>query len=256
MREQGWVPGRWFPNGLEPEPYDHERLGDPSGLPSGAQGDMDETDDRMVGDDKGNGIPDPQDEDGLKMAPHLKGDEEKTSLGDPPEEKPESLFGEVAWVTTAVKQYLLQEYPAGAGMVDPVEPPKGFYADYDAERDHGSPEQIQGMYYGTPGRPMGTEGDPRRPEDAAATLKMHCDDTEPTTVHPAAMGMDGVAARRAPEIPELTGGGDTSTMLGANAKPGGEEVDSEDDESEEGEEGESAQGSEGADGQGASEEQG
>jgi hypothetical protein len=205
----------------------------------------------MVGDGKGNGIPDPSGDDDLKLSPHLKGDEEKTSLGDPPEEKPEALFGETVSLNREIKRYLLQEYPAGAGMVDPIEPPKGFYADYDAERDHGSPEQIQGMYYGSPGRPMGTEGDPRRPEDSPATLKMHCDDTDPTTIHPAAMGMDGIASRRAPEIPELTGGGDTSTMLGANAKPGGEDVDSEDDESEEGEDGE-----ESAAGQGQGEEQG
>ena len=238
LDEQGWVPGRFFPNGFEPEPVDRERTGDPAGLPSGAEaGDMDETDDRMLGDGKGNGIPDPDDGDDLKMSPHLKGDDEKTSLGDPPEEKPEALFGETVTLNREIKQYLLQEYPAGAGMVDPVEPPKGFYSDFDAEKDHGSPEQIQGMYYLTPARPAGTEGDPFRPEDPSAALKMHCDSNEPTTVHPAVMGMDGVAARRAPEIGALTGGGDTSTMLGANAKPGGEEVDSEDDESEEGEEG-------------------
>jgi|SRR5581483_3110867 len=258
MDEQAVVPGRWAPNGYEPEPYDHERLGDPMGLPSGAEGDLDETDDRMLGDGKGNGIPDPETgDDDLKMSPHLKGDEEKTSLGDPPEEKPTSLFGETAWLVSEAHEYmqqrqLLAEYPAGAGMVDPVEPPKGFYSDYDAERDHGSPEQIQGMWYATPGRPAGTEGDPRRPEDPVTTLKMHCPENDPTTIHPSVMGMDGVAARRAPEIPELSGGGDTSTMLGANAKPGGGDVDSEDDESEEGEEGQDGEGSD----QAQSEEQG
>lgn len=248
LEEQGWVPGRWFPNGYEPEPVDRERLGDPTGLPSGAEGDLEETDDRMIGDGKGNGIPDPtDDEDDLKMSPHLKGDDEKTSLGDPPEEKPEALFGETVSLNREIKRYLMQEYPAGAGMVDPIEPPKGFYSDYDAERDHGSPEQIQGMWYATPGRPMGTEGDPFRPEDPASTLKMHNAESDPTTTHPAVSGEEGFAALRVPPIGALTGGGDTSKMLGANAKPGAVDVGSEDDESEEGEagEGEDADGDEG-----------
>jgi len=250
MDEEAVVPGRWAPNGLEAEPYDHERLGDPTGLPSGAEGDLDEvgddrmyeTDDRMLGDGKGNGMPDPEDPDDLKISPHLRGDEEKTSLGDPPEEKPESLFGESAWLVRESHAYmqqrrLLTEYPPGAGMVDPVDGPKGFYTDYDAAKDHGDGDYIQSPWYQTPARPVGTDGDIRREEDPAAQLKMHPSDNDPTTVHPSLVGKEGFASLNAPEIPELSGGGDTSTMLGANAKPGGEDVGS-DSESEEGEEGE------------------
>lgn len=255
--EEAIVPGRWAPNGLESEPWDHERLGDPIGQPSGAEiGDMDETDDRMIGDGKGNGIPDPSDDlEDIKMSPHLKGDDEKTSLGSPPEEDPEKgFYGEGAWLGHEIHDYmqqrqLLLEYPPGAGMVDPVEEPKGFYTDFDMSRDHHDGEDIQGMWYASPARPMGTDGDFRREEDPQAQLKMHVPDTDPTTIHPAAMGMDGTASRRAPEIGALTGGGDTSQMLGANAKPGVEDVDS-DDESEEGEGGD-AQGE-----QGQAEEQG
>lgn len=257
LGEEAWMPGHWFPNGLEAEPYDHERLGDPTGLPSGAEGDLEETDDRMIGDGKGNGIPDPEaGDDDLKMSPHLKGDEEKTSLGDPPEEKPRGNFGESTdWLTSEIKRYMQQkplmlEYPAGAGMVDPIEPPKGFYSDFDMAKQHGDGEYIQSPWYQTPGRAMGTDGDPFRGEDAPGQLKMHTGEGIPTTaVHPAISGEEGFAALRAPEIGALTGGGDTSTMLGANAKPGAPDVDSEDDESEEGEEGGDAEGDDEAQGE-------
>jgi len=265
MDEEAWVPGRWFPNGLEAEPYDHERLGDPTGQPSGAEGDLDETDDRMIGDGKGNGIPDPDDsDDDLKMSPHLKGDEEKTSLGSPPEEKPEKgFYGESVmplWLRYEIREFfkqekhLLLEYPPGAGMVDPTTEPKGFYTDFDMSRDHHDGEDIDGFWYASPARPMGTNGDFRREEDPQAQLKMHPRDNDPTTVHPSVMGMDGVASRRAPEIPELSGGSDTSKMLGANAKPGGGDVDSEG-EPEEGEEGEDGEAAADA-AQGEGEEQG
>jgi hypothetical protein len=193
----------------------------------------------MLGDGKGNGIPDPETgDDENKISPHLIGDEEKTSLGSPPEEKPEHHLGEDhAWLKREIKRYMLQEYPAGAGMVDPTTDPKGFYSDFDAARDHGDGEYIQSPWYKSPGRAQGTDGDPFRGEDPSSQLKMHPNDNDPTTVHPAVSGEEGWAALRAPAIGALTGGGDTSTMLGANAKPGAPDVDSED-ESEEGEEGE------------------
>jgi hypothetical protein len=229
MDEEALVPGHWAPNGLEAEPYDHERLGDPIGQPSGAEGDLDETDDRMVGDKRGNGIPDPNDEDNdLKISPHLTGDEEKTSLGDPSEEEPNnSRFSEdieAPWLDREIKQFMLQEYPAGAGMVDPLEPPQGFYSDFDMSKDHHDGADIQGMWYASPARAKGTDGDPRREEDPQAQLKMHPNADDTTTVHPSLVGRDGVAARRAPPIPQLSGGSDTSKTLGASAYSKGDGV--------------------------------
>jgi hypothetical protein len=254
LGEEAWVPGRWFPNGLEAEPYDHDRLGSPDGMPE----DMDETDDRMVGDGKGNGIPDPEaGDDDLKMSPHLKGDEDKTSLGDVPEEKPDHHLGENTdcdWLASAIRSYMQQkplvlEYPAGAGMVDPIEPPKGFYSDFDMSRDHHDGDDIHGFAYNSPARPMGTDGDPRREEDPQSQLRMHVNGIPTTAVHPSVSGEEGWAALKAPEIPSLTGGSDTSATLGANAYSGGVESG---DGSEEGEEGEEDQGghAQGDEGQG------
>lgn len=269
LEEQGWVPGRWFPNGYEEEPYDHDRLGDPAGLPA-PHGDMDETDERMEGDDKGNGIPDPlTGDDDQEIADHLRGDEEKTSLGDPPEEDPtEGTYNESVepiWLDSEIKRFMLQEqllveYPPGAGMVDPTKPPKGFYTDFDMAKDHGDGDSIHGFWYASPAREKGTDGDPYHDEDPYAQWGFHSP-KGPTdgTTHPAVSGEEGVAARKTPEIPELSGGGDTSKMLGANAKPGGGEVGSEGEpeEGEEGQGGEAGEGGEaGAGGQAQGEEQG
>ena len=253
LDEEAVVPGRWAPNGYEPEPYDHERLGDPTGSPSGAEAsvdvggdDLDETDDRMLGDGKGNGIPDPNTgDDEIKISPHLVGDDEKLSLGSPPEEKPERHLGEDhAWLKREIKRYMLQEDPAGTSLADP-NGAKGFYSDFDMEKDHHTGADIQGLWYKSPGREPGTEGDPFRVEDPASRLKMHPDENDPTTVHPAVSGEEGWDALRAPAIGALTGGDDTSTMLGANAKPGAPDVgsDGEPEEDEEGEGGD-AQGDE------------
>lgn len=261
MDEEAVVPGRWAPNGYEPEPYDHERLGNPVGLPSGAEGDLDETDDRMIGDGKGNGIPDPEsgDEDD-KISAHLRGDDDKTSLGSPPEEKPShSVFDEGLepdWLNREIKRYLLQEYPAGAGMVDPIEPPHGFYSDFDMDKDHGSVEKTQGMWYASPARPAGGDGDPFRGEDPYAQMGFHSPKgPKDGTTPPSVSGEEGFAALRAPEEWSLNAGSDTSKALGANAKPdtGGEESEGE---SEEGEEGEAQGGEQSAGGQGQGKEQG
>jgi hypothetical protein len=232
LEEQGWVPGRWDPTEGEPmDPSDVERLGS-----SG----MEETDERMVDDGKGNGIPDPEIND--DMSPHLR-DSDHLSLGSPPQERPEkSRYDESAWLNREIRRYLLQEYPAGAGMVDPVTPPKGFYSDYDAEKDHGTPDQIQKPWYRSPGREPGGDGDPFRGDDPYTQLGFHSprgpsDGTTP----PAVSGEEGVAARKAPEEWTLNAGDDTSSVLGPGAKPPSSAVGSEDG-SEEGEEGEAGEG--------------
>jgi hypothetical protein len=256
LDEEAWVPGRWLPSEGEPMlPGDVDRLGDPTGdNPAGMDDDLDETDDRTEGDGKGNGIPDPKDTDGdSDMAAHLR-QHDDTSLGEPPQERPEKGFYgehvETSWLNREIRRFMLQEYPAGAGMVDPIEPPHGFYTAYDQDKDHGSVEKIQGMWYRSPGRTPGEDGDPFRGTDPNAQLGFHppAGENDPGTSPPATMGMDGVAARRAPPEWTLSAGGDTSTVLGANAagaKGGGGGVGSEgDEEAEEGEaEGEEAEGS-------------
>lgn len=240
MYEQAWVPGRWFPNGYEPEPVDKDRLGDGVGMPE-PDGDLDETDARSEGDGAGNGIPDPDSDEELDdMSAHLRADQEDLSLGSPPEEQPtHSVWDEAVQLNREIKRYMLQEYPAGAGMVDPTKPPKGFYSDFDADRDHGSVEKMQGAWYRSPARPAGTDGDPFRGDDPYTQLGFHSP-KGPTdgTTPPAASGEEGVAARKTPAIWSLSAGSDTSSVLGAGAKPAGEEVGSEGEPEETPEEGE------------------
>lgn len=184
-------------------------------------GGLDETDDRTVGDGDGEGgIDDPDTNPEGKMAPHLRTDDD-TSLGSPPEERPNKGFYESTWLNREIKRFMLQENPAGAGMVDPVKPPHGFYSDFDAVKDHGDVAKMQGAWYRSPGREPGGEGDPFRGEDANAQLGFHppAGENTPDAAPPETMGMAGVAARRAPPEWTLNAGSDTSKVLGAGAKP-------------------------------------
>lgn len=219
----------------------------PNELPKSASldDDISETDEQVVGDGLGNGEKDPNefDKGEYDIASHLRGDEDKTSLGSPPDEVMEEsrrLNHEIA--NYLARNTFLLEYPAGAGMVDPINA-KGFYSDFDMEKDHHTGADIQGMWYRSPGREPATDGDPFRVEDPHARLGFHPPPVKDTTSPPAVNGEEGIAARRAQPIWQLNGTGDTSKMLGADAKPDSGEVGSED-ESEEGEE----TGSEGSDG--------
>ena len=233
--EEAWVPGRWMPGEGEPvDPEGMERMGEPCG--------MDETDAFTQDDGLGNGEPDRNDPDSdeFDIADHLKGDKDKTALGDPP---PDEEVVEMRILNRQIRQYLLQEYPAGAGMVDPTKKPMGFYTDFDMEKDHHTGDDIQGTWYKSPGRAPGSDGDPFRGPDPYAQLGFHPPDRKDTTSHPAVNGEEGNAARRAEPAWQLTGGGDTSSMLGANAHPASSEVGSQDEpgNSEEGTEGEESE---------------
>ncbi len=205
MDEEAMVPGRWY-GGEEPVGNDRERLGDQNG--------MDEADERMENDGLGNGQKDPNEPDyDYDISDHLRGDEEKTSLGSPPDE----TMGE-GWLRRDIKKFLLQEEPAVATGVDPTDT-SGLYTPFDMANDHGDSDQVSSTWYKSPGREPGTEGDPFRGDDPWSQLGFHppAGEGDPTTTHPAVVGMDGVAARRAPPIWQLNGGGDTSKMLGADA---------------------------------------
>lgn len=177
-------------------PEDAERLGDPSG--------MDETDDRMMGDSKG---PTAELDDREDLAPHLRDEEDGLSLGDPVEE---SLQHEI-------RDYLMQEGPAGAGMVDPTDA-RGAYTPFDMNKDHMGTDDLSATWYRSPGRQAGADGDPYRGEDPHAQLGFHPpkQGKDPVASPPAADGEEGVAARRTPPIWQLSAGSDTSKILGAN----------------------------------------
>jgi len=225
FREEAWVPGRWMPG--DGEPVDPDELG------------MDETDDRMVGDGEGPGEnPDRNDFD---MADHLRGDEEKTSLGSPPDE----TMRETAQLRREMQQYFLQEQSkdseepeapdapvdgsAGAAATgengsgtNAAAAPTGFYTPFDMDRDHSS------TWYKSPGQPAGGSGDPFRSEDPYTQLGFHppAGPADPVASHPAVDGEEGASARLAPPIWQLSAGSDTSKVLGANAKGDSGGVDS------------------------------
>lgn len=212
--EEAMTPGRWY-GGEEPEGWDRERVGDPLG--------MDETDARMEGDGLGPTQPDPNEEVKLDIADHLRGDEEKISLGNAPDETMEESLA------NDIRSYFLQEGPAGAGVVDPREP-KGFYTSFDMTKDHTGTDDLSATWYRSPGRQAGGDGDPFRSSDPHAQLGFHPPkaQNDPVASPPAADGETGVAARLAPPIWQLSAGGDTSKVLGAGAKPdtgGGESGD-------------------------------
>lgn len=208
LDEEAWVPGRWFPNKGEPlTPREEDELGD-----------VDEGDERMEGD--GAGIPSPNDDDD-DLAQHLRGDDDKTSLGSPPEEKPtKGRWDEVhdpAWLRREIRRFMLQENPAGAGMVDPSPDKPGFYTPFDMVRDHTGTDDPQDRWYRSPGRQPGTDGDPFRGPDPYAQLGFHAPQgaDDPGTTPPGAEGEEGVAARETPAVGELTMGDDTSKLKSA-----------------------------------------
>jgi len=57
---------------------------------------------------------------------------------------------------------ILQEGPTGPGVTADPTSPEGFYP-YEVERG----SDIYGYWYRSPGRSMGSDGDPMRPADAA-----------------------------------------------------------------------------------------
>lgn len=84
-----------------------------------------------------------------------------------------------------VREELLREYPAGIGLVSPVDPDGAYDYDYDIF-DHGIL---------TPGEKPYSAVGVIRPEDPALFLGMKWDSDDTCTVHPAAMGKQGVEAR-------------------------------------------------------------
>lgn len=227
LDEETWFPGHWMPNYDDMPPEDVERVGQPLGEPDP----VDETDDRMVGDGKGNGLPDPNEGGIDDIAGHLKGDEDKIALGDPPLDE----VVEAAWLNREIKRYLLQEGPAGAGMVDPTDV-HGFYTPFDMEKDHMGTDDLSATWYKSPGWEPGGDGDPYRGPDPYAQMGFHppagLDD--PTTTPPGVSGEEGFAALRAPVDWTLGIGGDTTKIGGVEAP--GPEVGEEGESEEEGEE--------------------
>ena len=204
--EEAWVPGRWMPGEGEPVSHeDAERLGETD--------EINET---------------------LKLAAHLRGPDDKTSLGDPPDE----TMRNEALLRRELRRFFMQEGPAGASGSDPREP-KGAYAPFDMVRDHTGTEDPTDAWYRSPGREPGGDGDPFRGPDPYAQLGFHPPKAgdDPTASPPAADGQTGAQARLAPPIWQLSAGSDTSTVLGAGAKPASSDVGS-DGEQEEGTEGE------------------
>lgn len=68
----------------------------------------------------------------------------------------------------------LIEGPAGPGVSADPKDVKGFYP-YELERG----TDIQSFWYKSPGREMGSDGDPGRPEDANEYIGMKAPDTKP-----------------------------------------------------------------------------
>lgn len=181
INEQSWVPGRWYPE------------------------DMDETDARMLGDDRGPSGEDPDDD----IADHLK-DDEDSSVGEAPDE----TIQEHEMLKKEVQKFFLQEDPSAASGSDPRNA-KGAYTSFDMTRDHTGTDDLSSNWYRSPGRAAGTEGDPYRSEDPYSQLGFHA--KQGSTSPPGADGEEGIKARRTPDIWQLSAGSDTSKVLGANA---------------------------------------
>lgn len=210
--EQAMVPGRWY-GGEEPEGEDRERVGDPLG--------MDETDERMEGDQSGNGHTPDDVNNPEKLASHLRGSEEDTSLGTPGDRQ----------LSMEIRNFFLQEEqgqladtpdaPEDGPTPEPGAPSKakGFYSDFDMTRDHTGTDNFPDFWYRSPGREPGSDGDPFRGTDPYAQLGFHppAAQNDPTTTPPGVSGEEGAAALNAPKDPSLTAGGSTSKALGANA---------------------------------------
>jgi len=73
-----------------------------------------------------------------------------------------------------VREFLLREYgqAAGASGTDPTDP-DGFYP-YEVERG----TDIHGYWYRSPGRSVGSDGDPFRPPDPAEYIGMKAGSAE------------------------------------------------------------------------------
>lgn len=184
--EQAWVPGRWYPSeGEYIDDEDLNRLGSSDGL--------DETDDRMVDDDKGPGIPDFDDKE--ELADHLE-DDEMLALG----ENYKILHHEL-------RQFFLQEDDKG-----------GFYTPFDMTKDHTGTDDLSSTWYRSPGRSPGSDGDPFRSDDPHSQLGFHTPDNNATASPPSVSGKEGIAARDVPPIWQLSAGSNTAAVLGANAK--------------------------------------
>jgi len=136
-----------------------------------------ETDERMEGDGK--------EDKGTTIAQHLR-PENDLALGDQVvEDDEDSTIPE--WLERDIKRFMLQEYPAGAGMVDPIDP-MGFYSKPDPDRDLRT--DIHGYWYKSPARAPGSEGDPYRSDDPWAQLGFHVRADDPTASPPGATSPD------------------------------------------------------------------
>jgi len=82
-----------------------------------------------------------------------------------------------------VREELLREYPAGIGLVSPVDPDGAYDYDYDIF-DHGQLVPGETIDYHT-----------FRSDDPKKQLGMTWDEKDPCAVHPAALGLVGVASR-------------------------------------------------------------
>ena len=202
---------------------------------------LNQADARMVGDGQGPAGGEEDLNNPEKIAPHLRGDEEKTSLGSPPEEE-DALKVEI-------QRFFLQEDDEEPADNEPGAPPEdgptpepgtppnnpGFYAPFDMVRDHtGSEDNYRSFWYRSPGRPAGGDGDPFRGEDPYAQLGFHPPKgpEDPTASPPAADGDTGEAALDVPQEPALKTG--NTRELGPNAKKHGGGVASSDGAEEEG----------------------
>lgn len=205
----------------------------PNELPKSASLDddpLDETDARMVGDDMMDGDPSVDDtHDGMKVASHLRSPEEQLTLGDPPDRQGEALIRDAEELAEEVHRFFrglrvgrrsgtLAEEPAAGSLSNPVGA-KGLYSDFDMAKDHGDVARMQGTWYRSPGRTAGGDGDPFRGPDPYSQLGFHppAGEHTPDNAPPGSMGQVGVQARETPPIWQLSAGGDTSKVLGANA---------------------------------------
>ena len=201
-----------------------------------------ETDAHMMGDNKGNGLGDPENsDDALDIAKHLRTTDVDDTMGTPPKEEMGSLalaenLEMPFWMRRELKAFFLQEEPAAASGSDPRDA-KGFYAPFDMTKDHTGTDDPTDAWYRSPGRAAGGDGDPFRGSDPYAQLGFHppAAQNDPTTTPPSVSGEEGIAARRTPPIWQLSAGSDTSKVLGANAKPDSGGVDSSDEQEEAGE---------------------
>jgi hypothetical protein len=68
-----------------------------------------------------------------------------------------------------IREFLAQEGPPGASLVDPREP-QGAYPPFDPVKDRMGTDDPFSTWYRSPGRQPGTEGDPYRSDDPSAQL--------------------------------------------------------------------------------------